>query len=145
MTIQDRVDLYKSMFSECNALEPVSHIMAKGYKNKTPLGKLELLRELATELTEVYKVYIPTVTCWERDNNYVKGTKEIYLAEPDLEGFLHEWRHHLQNEARDPNKILLLVEDDPQKDRKILFKDTISTFYGEDDAVAWARMIMESI
>lgn len=145
MTIEERVKLYKDLFPECKALEPVSHIMAKGYKDKYPLDKLQLLRELDTELAEVYNIFIPVVTAWVRDSSYVSATKEIYLGEPDLEAFLHQFRHHLQNEAREQSRKLLLVEDKADVDHRIPYKEATSTLYGEDDAVAWARMIMENL
>lgn len=143
MTIEERVKLYKNLFPECKALEPVAHILAKGYKGGTSLQRLELLRELDTELAEAYNVFIPVITCWVRDDNYVAGTKEIYLGEPDLEGFLHQFRHHLQNEARVQERKLLLVEDNIEIDYRIPFKEAVSTLYGEDDAKAWSKFILE--
>ena len=38
------------------------------------------IRELDTELAEVYMVRIPVITCGVRDNSYVLQTKEIYLS-----------------------------------------------------------------
>lgn len=32
MTIEERVELYKSLYKECKALEPVANTLAKGYK-----------------------------------------------------------------------------------------------------------------
>ena len=113
MTIDKRVELYKKLFPECKALEPVASTYAKGYKSATPQGKLDLIRELDTELAELYRVRIPVITVGVRDNNYVFQTKEIFLSDPDIEGFLHQFRHHLQNEAREQERKLLLVEDDP--------------------------------
>lgn len=144
MTIDERVGLYKRIFKDCKALEPVSNILTKGYNQATPLQRLELLRELDTDLAELYRVFIPVITCWVRDNNYVASTKEIYLGEPDLEGFLHQFRHHLQNEARVQERKLLLVEENKELDSKIPFKDAISTLYGEDDAVAWSQFLLEN-
>lgn len=145
MTIEERVKLYKDLFPECKALEPVANTYAKGYKNGTPLQRLELLRELDTELAELYMVVIPVITCWVRDSNYVASTREIYIGEPDLESFLHQFRHHLQNIAREQERKFLLVEDDLKIDSRIPYKDNNSMLYGEDDAKAWARMIMESM
>lgn len=54
MTIEERVELYKSLYKECKALEPVANTLAKGYKQADPRKRLELIRELDTELAEVY-------------------------------------------------------------------------------------------
>lgn len=80
--------------------------------------------------------------CREYDN-YVHSTKEIFLGEPSLEGFLHQFRHHLQNKAREPQYKYLLVENDPKADYRIPYKDCVYRMYGEDDARAWARMVIE--
>lgn len=136
-------ELHKVMFKECKALEPVSMALAKGYKSATPLQRLEIIRELDTELAEVYSVEIPVITAWVRDDNYVHSTKEIFLGEPSLEGFLHQFRHHLQNKAREPQYKYLLVENDPKADYRIPYKDCVYRMYGEDDARAWARMVIE--
>lgn len=63
MTIEERVELYKSLYKECKALEPVANTLAKGYKQADPRKRLELIRELDTELAEVYMVRIPVITC----------------------------------------------------------------------------------
>lgn len=139
----ERVESYKVLFKECKALEPVSMALAKGYKSATPLQRLEIIRELDTELADVYSVEIPVITAWVRDDNYVHSTKEIFLGEPSLEGFLHQFRHHLQNKAREPQYKYLLVEDDPKADYRIPYKDCMYRMYGEDDARAWARMVIE--
>ena len=102
-----------------------------------------VIRELDTELAEVYSVEIPVITAWVRDDNYVHSTKEIFLGEPSLEGFLHQFRHHLQNKAREPQYKYLLVENDPKADYRIPYKDCMYRMYGEDDARAWARMVIE--
>lgn len=146
MTIQERVELYKSLFPECKAFSPMRRvIIAKRYKSVDPLQKIELLRELDTELAKDYKVRIPVVTFFVRDNNYVAATQEIYLAEPDLEGFLHQFRHHLQNEARQYERRLLLVEDIKGLDERIPYKEANSLLSGEDDAIAWAKFIIENV
>ena len=64
-------------------------------------------------------------------------------GEPSLEGFLHQFRHHLQNKAREPQYKYLLVENDPKADYRIPYKDCMYRMYGEDDARAWARMVIE--
>lgn len=146
MTIEERVELYKGLFPECKALGAVRRvIIAKGYRKADTLQRVELLRELATELTKAYKVRIPVVTFFVRDNNYVAATQEIYLAEPELEGFLHQFRHHLQNEARQYERRLLLVEDIKGLDDRIPYKEANSLLSGEDDAIAWAKFIIESV
>lgn len=146
MTIEERIELYKELFKDCKAFSPMRQvIIAKGYRNATPNQQLELLRELDTELAKAYDVRIPVITFYVRDNNYVRETQEIFLTEPDLEGFLHQFRHHLQNEAREQSKRFLLVEDNKSIDSRIPYKDTISTMYGEDDARAWSKFIIESV
>lgn len=145
MDLVERVESYKEIFKECKALEPVSMALAKGYKSGTPLQRLEILRELDTELADVYSVEIPVITVWVRDNNYVTSTREIFLMEPDLESFLHQFRHHLQNEARKPQYKYLLVENNAEADYRIPYKDCVYQMQGEDDARAWARMLMEVV
>lgn len=143
MDLVERVESYKEIFKECKALEPVSMALAKGYKSGTPLQRLEILRELDTELADVYSVEIPVMTVWVRDSNYVTSTREIFLMEPDLESFLHQFRHHLQNEARKPQYKYLLVENNTEADYRIPYKDCVYQMQGEDDARAWARMVIE--
>lgn len=145
MDLVERVESYKEIFKECKALEPVSMALAKGYKSGTPLQRLKILRELDTELSDVYSVEIPVITVWVRDNNYVTSTREIFLMEPDLESFLHQFRHHLQNEARKPQYKYLLVENNAEADYRIPYKDCVYQMQGEDDARAWARMLMEVV
>ncbi|MDO4326385.1 MAG: hypothetical protein Q4E24_10200 [bacterium] len=146
MTIEERVALYKSLFPECKAFSPMRRvIIAKGYRKADTLQRMELLRELDTELAKAYKVRIPVVTFFVRDNNYVAATQEIYLAEPDLEGFLHQFRHHLQNEARQYERRLLLMEGIKGLDDRIPYKEANSLLSGEDDAIAWAKFIIESV
>lgn len=145
MTLEERVQLYKELFKECKAIGAVSAVYAKGFEQGTPLQRLELLRELDTELADIYNVWIPVITCFTRDDNYVQSTKEIYLGEPDLEGFLHQFRHHLQNEARENERKFLLVEDNVDLDYRISYKEAKHLLYGEDDARAWSKMILESI
>ena len=145
MDLIERVESYKEIFKECKALKPVSMALAKGYKSATPLQRLEIIRELDTELADVYSVEIPVITVWVRDDNYVTSTREIFLMEPDLESFLHQFRHHLQNEARKPQYKYLLVENNTEADYRIPYKGCVYQMQGEDDARAWARMIMEVV
>ena len=71
MTIEERVELYKSLYKECKALEPVANTLAKGYKQADPRKRLELIRELDTELAEVYIAVIPYPTGNNRDPSHV--------------------------------------------------------------------------
>ena len=141
MTIEERVELYKKLFPECKALDPVRAFVMPTDR----FGTIEAIRELGTELAKAYKVRLPVVTFFVRDNNYVAVTQEIYLAEPDLEGYLHQFRHHLQNEARLYERRYLLLEDNKELDDRIPYKDAISLLAGEDDAKAWARFLIESV
>lgn len=141
MTIEERVELYKKLFPECRALDPVRAFVMPTDR----IGAIEAIRELGTELAKAYKVRLPVVTFFVRDNNYVAVTQEIYLAEPDLEGYLHQFRHHLQNEARLYERRYLLLEDNKELDDRIPYKDAISLLAGEDDAKAWARFLIESV
>ncbi len=146
MTIEERVKLYKELFPECKAVAPLAQIISKGFRNKTGIvERMELIRELDTLLAEAYKVWLPVVTFFVRDNNYVFQTKEIFLGDLDLEAFLHQFRHHLQNEAREQSRKLLLVEDDAEIDYRIPYKDTELIMAGEDDSRAWAKMLIESV
>ena len=141
MTIEERVGLYKKLFPECKALDPVRAFVMPTDR----IGAIEAIRELGIELAKAYKVRLPVVTFFVRDNNYVAVTQEIYLAEPDLEGYLHQFRHHLQNEARLYERRHLLLEDNKELDDRIPYKDANSLLAGEDDAKAWARFLIESV
>lgn len=144
MTIEERIEKYRYLFRSCKAIKPVGDILRKGFNDSIGITqRMELLRELDTELAEAYNVRIPVLTFFVRDNSYVFQTKEIFLGEPDLEAFLHQFRHHLQNEAREQSRKLLLVEDDPKKDYRLPYKDTVLVMSGEDDAIAWSRMILD--
>lgn len=141
MWIEDRVSLYKSYWSDCKAVEPVRKLLKAG----VPVDKLEALeaiRALDTELSDLYMVEIPVVTCWVRDSNYVPETREIYLTEPDLKDFLHCFRHHLQNIERRYERRGLTTEGN--QDLALLpYQDCIYKLRGEDDAVAWSTMLLE--
>ena len=141
MWIEDRVSLYKSYWSDCKAVEPVRKLLKAG----VPVDKLEALeaiRALDTELSDLYMVEIPVITCWVRDSNYVPETREIYLTEPDLKDFLHCFRHHLQNIERRYERSGLTTEGN--QDLALLpYQDCIYKLRGEDDAVAWSTMLLE--
>lgn len=139
MEIKDRIKLYKSLFgADCKALEAV-----KGFILPTDkLEALEAIRGLNTELSDLYMVSIPTLTVWVRDNSYVQATGEIYLTEPELEGFLHQFRHHLQNVERKYERRGLTTEGKLEL-AKIPYEDTVYKMYGEDDAIAWSKFIIE--
>ena len=143
MNIQDRVNLYKNLYTASEAPTAVKKYLDKIITINDELDVLEALRELNTDLSDLYQVSIPVITVWVRDDNYVHSTKEIFLGEPSLEGFLHQFRHHLQNEAREPQYKYLLVENDPKADYRIPYKDCVYRMHGEDDARAWARMVIE--
>lgn len=141
MGIKDRIELYKSLFgADCKALEAV-----KGFI--LPVGRfeaLEAIRELNTKLSEVYEVSIPVITCWVRDNSYVPETGEIFLTEPELEAFLHQYRHHLQNVERKYERLGLTMEGNRAL-HKVPYENCIYLLRGEDDAIAWVKMLMELV
>jgi len=139
MEIKKRVELYKSLFGEnCKALEAVNGFILPVDR----LEALEAIRGLNTELSNLYMVSLPTLTVWVRDDNYVAATGEIYLTEPELEGFLHQFRHHLQNVERKYERRGLTTEGKLEL-AGIPYKDTVYKMYGEDDAVAWSKFIIE--
>lgn len=139
MEIKDRIKLYKSLFgADCKALEVVKGFILPPDK----LEALEAIRGLNTELSDLYMVSIPTLTVWVRDNSYVQATGEIYLTEPELEGFLHQFRHHLQNVERKYERRGLTTEGKLEL-AKIPYEDTIYKMYGEDDAIAWSKWLVE--
>lgn len=139
MTIQDRVKLYRDKFPDCRAIEPVKSFSMPEDK----LEALEAIRELNTTLSELYMVSVPTITVWVRDNSYVPATGEIYLTEPELEAFLHQFRHHLQNVERKYERKGLTAEGLNGLFYKIPYTDCEYKMYGEDDAIAWAKYLIE--
>lgn len=141
MRIGDRVELYKSLFKDCKALEPVKELLQAGLYS-TKLEALEQIRGLNTALSDAYMVSIPVITVWVRDNNYVPETEEIYLTEPELEAFLHQFRHHLQNVERRYERRGLTTEGN-LKIKDTPYRDCIYNMRGEDDAIAWARFLIE--
>ena len=106
------------------------------------LDALEALRALNTELSDLYMVEIPVITCWVRDSNYVPETREIYLTEPDLKDFLHQFRHHLQNIERRYERRGLTTEGN-QDIAQIPYQECIYHLRGEDDAIARSKMLLE--
>lgn len=139
MEIKSRIKLYKSLFgADCKALEAVRGFILPTDK----LEALEAIRGLNTVLSDLYMVSIPTLTVWVRDNSYVQATGEIYLTEPELEGFLHQFRHHLQNVERKYERRGLTTEGKLEL-AKIPYEDTVYKMYGEDDAIAWSRFLIE--
>ena len=146
MTIRERVELYKRVFKDSVAIEPVREFMNKcDWITGDDFERLECIRSLNTELSGVYQVSIPVITVWVRDNNYVSATGEIYLTEPDLEGFLHQFRHHLQNVERKYERRGLTAEGSMDKNVwRLPYKDTIHRMYGEDDARAWSKFVIEA-
>lgn len=139
MEIKKRVELYKSLFGEnCKALEAVKGFILPVDR----LEALEAIRGLNTELSNLYMVSLPTLTVWVRDDNYVAATGEIYLTEPELDGFLHQFRHHLQNVERKYERRGLTTEGKLEL-AGIPYKDTVYKMYGEDDAIAWSKFVIE--
>lgn len=139
MEIVERVKLYKSLFeADCKALEAVRGFILPVDR----LEALEAIRGLNTELSNLYMVSIPTLTVWVRDNSYVQATGEIYLTEPEMDGFLHQFRHHLQNVERKYERRGLTTEGKLELS-KIPYKDTVYRMYGEDDAIAWSKFLIE--
>ena len=138
MTIQERVELYKSIFKDSKALPIVKAFVMPVDR----IGALEAIRELDTALADLYRVSIPVITCWVRDDNYVPATGEIYLTEPELEPFLHQFRHHLQNVERKYERRGLTAEGLDPSYHRIPYEKCIYKLYGEDDARAWAKYLV---
>ena len=137
------MELYKKIFKDSVAIEPVREFMNKcDWITGDDFERLECIRSLNTELSGVYQVSIPVITVWVRDNNYVAATGEIYLTEPDLEGFLHQFRHHLQNVERKYERRGLTAEGADRKYWKVPYEDCIFRMRGEDDAVAWSKFLL---
>lgn len=141
MTIQERVEKYKKLLKDCRAIKPVKELYEKGFPTDR-IRALEAIRELNTELSEAYEVSIPVITCWVRDNSYVPETGEIYLTEPEVEAFLHQYRHHLQNIERKYERLGLTMEGNRQL-HKVPYEDCEYLLRGEDDARAWSRMLID--
>lgn len=138
MYLSVRTNLYKNIFKGCKAILPVRDFVVKSDR----IEALEEIRKLNTELGDLYQISLPVVTCWVRDDSYVPETGEIYLAEPELKSFLHQWRHHLQNVERKYERRGLTVEGNMDY-YKIPYEDTIYGLRGEDDAIVWAKVILE--
>lgn len=141
LRIEERVLAYKKFFKDSLAIQPVKELLQAGLYS-TKLEALEQIRGLNTALSDAYMVSIPVITVWVRDNNYVPETGEIYLTEPELEAFLHQFRHHLQNVERRYERRGLTTEGN-LKIKDIPYKDCIYNMRGEDDAIAWARFLIE--
>lgn len=142
LTIEDRVALYKNIFKDSIAIVPVREFIQAG-ASVDRLEALEAIRGLNTALSDLYMVSIPVITVWVRDNSYVPETGEIYLTEPDLEDFLHQFRHHLQNIERKYERRGLTAEGLEAKFYKVPYEKCIYRLRGEDDARAWARFLIE--
>jgi hypothetical protein len=142
-TIQHRVELYKTIFKDSVAVEPLKRLLTAGIKTDG-LGALEQLRELNTALADVYEVSIPVITVWVRDNSYVPEVGEIYLTEPELEAFLHQFRHHLQNVERKYERRGLTAEGLDKAFYKVPYENCNYRLRGEDDAIAWAKFLIET-
>ena len=143
MRIDERVELYKSLYHGSTAPTIVSKIIADGFYTLTGLAALEAIRRLNTDLSDYYQVSIPVITVWVRDDNYVQATGEIYLTEPNLEGFLHQFRHHLQNIERRYERRGLTAEGADPKYWRVPYEECMCRMPGEDDAKAWAKFVIE--
>lgn len=139
MTIEERVELYKSIFKDSVAIETVKAFVMPVKR----LEALEAIRDLNTTLADLYKVSLPVITCWVRDDNYVPATGEIYLTEPELEPFLHQFRHHLQNIERKYERRGLTAEGLSEEYYRVPYENCIYGLYGEDDARAWAKFLVD--
>ena len=142
MAINDRVELYKMYWSDCKAAKAVKAFIQTTRVSVDKIEALEAIRELNTKLSDLYQVEIPVITCWVRDSNYVPETGEIYLTEPTLKDFLHQFRHHLQNVERRYERRGLTTEGD-QKLANIPYQDCLYSLRGEDDAIAWSLMLLD--
>jgi hypothetical protein len=142
LSIEERADLYKKIFKDSRAIEPVKAFLQAGVKIDR-LEALEAIRELNTALSELYMVSLPVITVWVRDTSYVPETGEIYLTEPDLEDFLHQFRHHLQNVERKYDRRGLTAEGLNGAFYKVPYEKCLYKLRGEDDARAWAKFLIE--
>ena len=140
LTTEERVELYKEIFKGSKAIAPVKAFVMPVDR----LGALEAIRGLNTILADLYEVALPVITCWVRDDNYVPATEEIYLTEPDLEPFLHQFRHHLQNIERRYERRGLTAEGLSGEFHRVPYEKCLYRLYGEDDARAWAKFLMDS-
>lgn len=143
MDIPERVKLYKSLYAASEAPTAVKRYMDRIITVSDELDALEAIRQLNTDLSDLYQVSIPVITVWVRDDNYVQATGEIYLTEPELESFLHQFRHHLQNIERRYERRGLTSEGAWRDFWRVPYKDCIYRMYGEDDAIAWSKFVIE--
>ena len=141
LTIEERVELYKKIFKDSPALPIVQGFTVHTDK----LEALEAIRGVNTDLADAYMVSIPVITVWVRDDNYVPETGEIYLTEPDLESFLHQFRHHLQNIERKYERRGLTAEGLNGLFYKIPYEKCIYRLRGEDDARAWSKFLIDTL
>lgn len=143
MKVIERKELYKGYFMGYQVVEEVREAIDKGIKNMGGLDALAVIRDLNTELADLYEVSIPVITVWVRDDSYIPETGEIYLCEPSLEGFLHQFRHHLQNVERKYERRGLLMQGMDKSYWKLPFEECVHSMRGEDDARAWSKAIIE--
>lgn len=142
INIEERIELYKTLFRDSVAIVPVREFIQDGVKVDR-LEALEAIRGLNTALSDLYMVSIPVITVWVRDSSYVPETGEIYLTEPDLEDFLHQFRHHLQNIERKYERRGLTAEGCDKTHYKIPYDKCMYRLRGEDDARAWAKFLID--
>lgn len=139
VSIDERVAYYKGWFKDSGAVKLVRAFVMPVDR----ISALEAIRELNTALAELYQVSLPVITVWVRDDNYVPATGEIYLTEPELEPFLHQFRHHLQNVERKYERRGLTASPLNGAFYRMPYQKCIYKLYGEDDARAWARCLVE--
>lgn len=139
ISIPNRVELYRKILRGCKAFSIVNSFIQ-------PIDKiqaLEAIRKLNTDLSDAYMVPLPVITCWVRDDNYVPATQEIYLTEPEIKSFLHQFRHHLQNIERRYERRGLTTEGNLEI-ADIPYTRCYYSLYGEDDARAWVKFLTEN-
>ncbi len=141
LSIAERVELYKKIFKDSPALPIVQNYIVHTDK----LEALEAIRDVNTALADAYRVSIPVITVWVRDDSYVPETGEIYLTEPDIESFLHQFRHHLQNIERKYERRGLTAEGLNGLFYKIPYEKCIYRLRGEDDARAWSKFLVDTL
>lgn len=91
--------VYEERFTDVSSdvLDAVKKYVKSGLWRTDEDVAFQLLRDLATELSNIYGVCIPKVEK-RYSTHYDVGAKRIYLDKPSLVSFLHEFRHHWQYE-----------------------------------------------
>ena len=139
ISIPNRAELYRKILRGCKALPIVNSFIQPTDK----IQALEAIRKLNTDLSDAYMIPLSVITCWVRDDNYVPATQEIYLTEPELKAFLHQFRHHLQNIERRYERRGLTTEGNLEI-ADVPYTRCYYSLYGEDDARAWVKFLTEN-